>query len=134
MDAASLSARSSGALAFARSRTDLFDCRYVEDCIRANRVLPNILEYRVNKTSRFAPYDPLHLLRGRLSWSEVALDPEAEAEMGGGDSGGEVCSDFDEEDNTVAGRRNGDAHRLKTGRMPYTRKHQVRGGCSHSSY
>ncbi len=109
----------------------------MEDCVRANRVLPNILEYRVNKTSRFAPYDPLHLLRGRLGWSEVALDPEAEAEMGGGDSGGEVCSDFEEEeDSNVAGRRNGDAQRLKTGRMPYTRKHQVRGGggCSRSSY
>ena len=54
-----------------RRGEDVFRCSYVHDCIREDKLLPNLIEYRVNRNSIFADYDPFDVLVGRKKWIDI---------------------------------------------------------------
>lgn len=49
---------------------DVFDVQYVYDCIRHNRLLPNLSDYRLSD-SVYEPYDPVNILCGYVSWAQL---------------------------------------------------------------
>merc|ERR1719319_1929364 len=57
---------------------DMFDYKYVVDCARAGRILPNLLQYRINTQSQFAQYDPVDILLGSCQWSTLSKRDEGE--------------------------------------------------------
>ena len=52
-------------------RKEMFDFRYLEDCIEKNQILRNLLEYRVSKSSIYQQYEPLDVLLGYKTWSDI---------------------------------------------------------------
>ena len=62
-------------------RKEMFDFRYLTDCIRENRILENMFDYRVSKSSIYQQYDryePLDILYGYKKWSELPPRDEGE--------------------------------------------------------
>ena len=59
---------------------EMFDHRFVLDCIYENTILPNMLDYRVTrKTQTFKSYDPLDILHGYSKWSDLETVTQGEA-------------------------------------------------------
>ena len=59
---------------------EMFDHRFVLDCIYENTILPNMLDYRVTrKTHTFKSYDPLDILHGYSKWSDLESVMQGEA-------------------------------------------------------
>ena len=52
---------------------DMFDYKYILDCIDKNELLNNLSDYKVKShiPSTFEAYNPLEVLLGNLKWSEV---------------------------------------------------------------
>ena len=101
-------------------RKEMFDYRYVVDCIQKDRVLDNMLDYRVSKSSiyqQYEKYEPLDILHGYKKWTDLTLREE-----------GERVSDIDDDFETssfisiVMDRSK--ASSMKTFKSPYTRKNQ----------
>ena len=90
---------------------DMFQHSYVLDCIKADRILPNLKEYKVvlhTMPSPYAEYDPLEVLMGSKRWSEV---PTA----------GEVVSDIEDvQEEEGAVRAAAQYKAFKSGRTAYT--------------
>ena len=89
---------------------DVFDCKYIEDCIKEGCLLPNLIDYRTNKLSIYLDYDPFRVLLGLQKWSEVPRKPE------------ETVLEFDEEKERI--RRDNEYKSFKS-RICYTREEQV---------
>ena len=53
---------------------DLFDMKYVQDCVEAKMLLPNLRDYRVGE-SVFQDYDPFKVLRGEVTWDKIQRIP-----------------------------------------------------------
>ena len=59
---------------------EMFDHRFIMDCIYENMILPNMLDYRVTrKTHSFKSYDPLDILHGYRNWSDLETVTQGEA-------------------------------------------------------
>ena len=54
-----------------RGGEDVFRCSYVYDCIREDKLLPNLIEYRGNRNSVFVEYDPFDVLVGKKKWTDI---------------------------------------------------------------
>lgn len=100
-----------------RREQDMFDYKYVLDCVKENSILPNMLDYRINShlPSILQPYDPVDILLGYKRWKDI---PEVE---------GEKVSDVEDDDfdndrlgNDVASKHNV----FKSVRFPYSKKNQ----------
>ncbi len=80
-----------------------------------------MISSRLNKKSRFKPYDPLDIMLGLKKWSDLPLmagkshDDDSDDDV----SSGEACSDMDDDFDSLGK----DAQKLK-GRLPYTRTEQ----------
>ena len=91
---------------------EMFDHRFVLDCIYENMILPNLIDYRVTrKTHSFKSYDPLDILHGYKGWSDLETVTQ-----------GEVVSDIEDggEDESLAQTRKSPVRSYKT----YNRKNQ----------
>ena len=87
----------------------MFDCRYVDNCVREGRILPNLLDYRLNKNTVYTDYDPVDVLLGHRAWSELERRDEGIRVSG------------DEFDMVDIARENDNRYRcFKSGRYPYT--------------
>ena len=75
------------------------------------RILPNLIDYKVNKNSIYGDYDPLDVLIGRVRWSDVPRKVEGEPVS---------AIEFDPEENDHQYRV------FKSSREPYTRKEQMK--------
>ena len=103
-----------------RERAEIFDYRYVVDCIQKNRILENMLDYRISNTSLFQQqyesYEPLDVLHGYKTWSQLPRDE------------GERVSDIDDdfETSSVASSMFDRTRNscLKTFKSPYTRRNR----------
>ena len=102
-----------------RERAEIFDYRYVSDCIQKNRILENMLDYRVSTSSllqQYERYEPLDVLHGYKTWSQLPRDE------------GERVSDIDDDFETssvvssVLDRTRNSS--LKTFKSPYTRRNR----------
>ena len=59
---------------------EMFDHRYIMDCIYENTILPNMLDYRVTRrTLSFKSFDPLDILHGYSKWSDLETVTQGEA-------------------------------------------------------
>ena len=59
---------------------EMFDHRYILDCIYENTILPNMLDYRVTRrTHSFKSFDPLDILHGYSKWSDLETVTQGEA-------------------------------------------------------
>ena len=97
----------------------MYDYRYVSDCIQKNRILENMLDYRVSGVSLFQQYeryDPLDILHGYKTWNQVPRDE------------GERVSDIEDDFETssivssVMDRTRNST--MKTIKSPYNRRNQ----------
>jgi hypothetical protein len=96
---------------------DVFDCKYVDDCIKRNALLENLRDYRRIEKSKFKEYNPFDVLCGKVTWSKL---DKAEAEV----DEGEPCSDL-EDDGILDDGAKRTHSRMKSGKAPYTRKDQL---------
>ena len=90
---------------------DMFCYQYIQDCVAAGHILPNLEDYKV-KTQTPSPhgdYDPVEVMLGRLAWSQVP---------GGGDQVSDM-EDIEEEDE-VAVRAEAEYKAFKSRRKVYT--------------
>jgi len=94
---------------------EMFDYRYVTDCIYENLVLPNLLDYRVTslRPHPYENYDPLDILHGFSKWSDLVkrIDGERVSDI----------EDFDGEVEVLNSTR--DTH-IKDFKVAYSRKNQ----------
>merc|ERR1712050_286543 len=63
-----------------RRDQDMFDHKYVLDCVKENMILPNLLDYRINShiPSNLQLYDPIDVLLGYMTWKDI---PEVEGDI-----------------------------------------------------
>lgn len=57
---------------------DSFDYKYIKHCVTKKRILPNLINYRVNRNSLFKDYDPISVLTREIKWSDVPRRIEGE--------------------------------------------------------
>jgi hypothetical protein len=50
---------------------DFFSVNYIDDCYSAGKLLPNLIDYRVNNRSIYENYEPLRVLLGFMKWTDV---------------------------------------------------------------
>lgn len=62
------------------STEEQFNKKFIYDCIKENKLV-NLVNYRMNYSSKFADYDPLDVLCGYKSWAEVEEDIFTEDEV-----------------------------------------------------
>lgn len=55
---------------------DVFDYKYVENCVASNKILPNLIEYRTNQKSIYIMYNPIDVMLGNKKWSDIERVPE----------------------------------------------------------
>ena len=59
---------------------EMFDYRFIMDCIYENMILPRMLDYRVTtKNHSYKSYDPLDILHGYKKWSDLETITQGEA-------------------------------------------------------
>ena len=112
-----------------RRDQDMFDHKYVLDCVKENMILSNLLDYRINShiPSNLQLYDPIDVLLGYKAWKDI---PEVE---------GDIISDiedFFDEDVQVPDRQ-APPKIFKTYRTPYSKKQEqeiVNFLLTHSAY
>ena len=51
---------------------DIFDYRYILDCIKHNKLLENLKEYRINPISAFIDSDPIKIVCGLKKWTDYS--------------------------------------------------------------
>merc|ERR1719319_1534755 len=93
---------------------DMFDYKYVVDCARAGRILPNLLQYRINTQSQFAEYDPVDILLGSCQWSTLSKRDE-----------GERVSDIEDVEEHDVARADREFKMFKSARYSYSKKEQL---------
>merc|ERR1719319_881391 len=93
---------------------DMFDYKYVVDCARAGRILPNLLQYRINTQSQFAKYDPVDILLGSCQWSTLSKRDE-----------GERVSDIEDVEEHDVARADREFKMFKSARYSYSKKEQL---------
>ena len=54
-----------------RDDGDVFSINYIHDCVSANELKLNLMEYRVNTRSIYEKYEPLKIFLGMMTWSEI---------------------------------------------------------------
>jgi len=95
--------------------TEMFDYRYVTDCIGDNLILPNLLDYRVTslRPHPYENYDPLDILHGYAKWSDLnkRIDGERVSDI----------EDLDEDDEIV---NSNIENNIKDFKVAYSRKNQ----------
>ena len=97
---------------------DMFDYKYILDCVDKEELLPNLIDYRINShvPSVFEAYNPLDILQGSLKWSEVPRKPT-----------GERISDIEDNDEVgaeMARSFEAEYRHHKAHRLPYCKKEQ----------
>ena len=96
---------------------DMFDYKYILDCVEKNELLSNLSDYKVktyNVPSVFEPYNPVDILLGNLKWSQVPKKQD-----------GERVSDIDDEvDEDMRRSLEADYRHHKANRLPYCKKEQ----------
>ena len=98
------------------SGKDVFDAQYIIDCSDQQKLLP-LRNYRLNKNSLFEQdYDPLDILNGIISWSDLTLKKDLEPE-------GEACSLFDSDDIAIPANQE---ERQKVKKMPPRMPYSIR--------
>ena len=90
---------------------DSFDYKYIKHCVTEKRILPNLIDYRVNRNSPFKEYDPVSVLTRQIKWSDVPRRVE-----------GEVVSDLE----FVSIENDNQYKVFKSSRMPYTYKEKLK--------
>jgi hypothetical protein len=112
-----------------RRDQDMFDHRYVLDCLKEDMILPIMLDYRINShlPSILEQYDPVDVLLGYKRWKDIT---EVE---------GEKVSDIEEDDFDAdpPGSDSQSKQVFKSFRIPYSKKNQheiVKFLVSHSAY
>merc|ERR1719319_1625503 len=93
---------------------DMFDYKYVVDCARAGRILPNLLQYRISTQSHFAEYDPVDILLGSCQWSTLSKRDE-----------GERVSDIEDVEEHDVARADREFKMFKSARYSYSKKEQL---------
>merc|ERR1719319_1000687 len=93
---------------------DMFDYKYVVDCARAGRILPNLIQYRINTQSQFAEYDPVDILLGSCQWSTLSKRDE-----------GERVSDIEDVEEHDVARADREFKMFKSARYSYSKKEQL---------
>ena len=64
---------------------EIFDYKYVLDCVRDNTLKENLIEYRINKKLVYETYNPMEIMLGHKKWEDLIkrvslLDHEAQEE------------------------------------------------------
>ena len=100
-------------------KKEMFDYRYLLDCMKRNQILDNMLDYRVSKSSLYQQYDeyePLDVLHGYKTWSDIPLRNE-------GDRVSDIDDDFETSSMiSMVSRVRSRASSLKSFKSPYTRR------------
>ena len=103
-----------------RDRTEMFDYRYVSDCVQKNQILENMLDYRVSQASLFQQqyesYDPLDVLHGYKTWSQLPRDE--------GERVSDIEDDFETSSMVSSMMDRTRTSSMKTFKSPYTRRNQ----------
>ena len=50
---------------------EIFDYKYILDCVRENVLKENLIDYRINKKLVFEDYDPMDILLGNKKWNDL---------------------------------------------------------------
>ena len=50
---------------------DMFTHSYIEHCVAKDEILPNLVDYKANRNSKYKDYDPLDILLGIKKWSDL---------------------------------------------------------------
>ena len=98
-----------------RRDQDIFDHKYVLDCVRDDNILPNLLDYRINSPfSILQHYDPIDILLGYKRWRDI---PEVE---------GDKVSDIEDfvEDEVPMSHIQSNQSVFKLFRTPYSKKQE----------
>jgi len=91
---------------------DMFHYKYILDCVKDNRLLPDLKSYKQASTfpSPYAAYEPIDVLLGKVCWNDVPPNGEAISDVEEDDIG--------EDDEREAGTSTSKA--FKTSRSAYT--------------
>jgi len=95
---------------------DMYNYKYVLDCVEKNEILPNLNDYKVTShvPSIFEPYNALDILQGILKWSDV---PRKQL--------GERVSDIEDEDGESSRLYEAEYRHYKAQKLPYCKKEQL---------
>lgn len=93
---------------------DVFDYKYVENCVASNKILPNLIEYRTNQKSIYIMYNPIDVMLGNKKWSDIERVPEGSKVD---DSGFDIEVFQQENDNRYKN--------FKDGKLNYTRAEEM---------
>jgi len=93
---------------------DVFDYKYVENCVASKKILPNLIEYRTNQKSIYVMYNPIDVMLGNKKWSDIERVPEGSKVD---DSGFDIEVFQQENDNRYKN--------FKDGKLNYTRAEEM---------
>ena len=80
---------------------DIFDYKYILNCIKHNTLLENLKEYRTNTKSLYTDYDPLEILCGLQKWTDLCRIPTSTDTIRSSISASNATQDFVENNNEL---------------------------------
>ena len=94
---------------------EMFDYRFVENCIYENMIVPNMIDYRILscQTTVYESFNPLDILHGYVKWDDLREKIEGERVSD--------IEDFEDEESTFSESR---TNNFKTYKIAYSRKNQ----------